>query len=335
MTAQDGTPSVDDDALASPAQTNPGQGEEDAGSTAAPGQASAREGRIRELIHQKQVADAVAARSAAEAAALRNGLQNPGRPQDYRSPEDYTRAIAEQAAREVGAGLLARQAAQAQEFAARAAQEAWSETAAGFRQRVPDFDAVAHNPNLSITPVMAGAIRESGKGAEIAYYLGKNPGEAAQIAALPPVSQATAIARIEGRLGANAVSVSRAPQPVATLSGRGGSAANRSKTWTSRNTAAPADFRNPQCQAPSSCPSPASSPQRHQLSASAASEEGSPAAPDSLSHGERVGEGAYLFSTRRPHPHGLNSPDPQHHRQGRPDAARQQPCRRENGLPRL
>jgi hypothetical protein len=224
MTAQDGTPSVDDDALASPAQTNPGQDEEDAGSTAAPGQASAREGRIRELIHQKQVADAVAARSAAEAAALRNGLQNPGRPQDYRAPEDYTRAIAEQAAREVGAGLLARQSAQAQEFAARAAQEAWSESAAGFRQRVPDFDAVAHNPNLSITPIMADAIRESGRGAEIAYYLGKNPGEAAQIAALPPVSQATAIARIEGRLGANAVSVSRAPQPVATLSGRGGSA---------------------------------------------------------------------------------------------------------------
>lgn len=210
MTAQDGTPSVDDDALASPAQTNPGQGEEDAGSTASPGQASAREGRIRELIHQKQVADAVAARSAAEAAALRNGLQNPGQPRDYRAPDDYTRAIAEQAAREVGAGLLARQSAQAQEFAARAAQEAWSESAAGFRQRVPDFDAVAHNPNLSITPIMADAIRESGKGAEIA--------------ALPPVSQATAIARIEGRLGTNAVSVSRAPQPVATLSGRGGSA---------------------------------------------------------------------------------------------------------------
>ena len=53
-----------------------------------------------------------------------------------------------------GAGLLARQSAQAQEFAARAAQEAWSEAAAGFRQRVPDFDVVAHNPNLSITPII-------------------------------------------------------------------------------------------------------------------------------------------------------------------------------------
>ena len=160
MTAQDDTPSVDDDALASALQTNTGQGEEAAGSSAAPAQDAGREGRIRELIHQKQVADAVAARSAAEAAALRNGSQAPGRPQDYRAPEDYTRAIAEQAAREVGASLMARQSAQAQEMAAKAAQDAWSETTAEFRQRVPDFDAVAHNPNLAVTPIMADAIRE-------------------------------------------------------------------------------------------------------------------------------------------------------------------------------
>ena len=111
--------------------------------------------------------------------------------------------IAEQAAREVGAGLMARQAAQAQELAAKAAQEAWSETVAEFRQRVPDFDAVALNPNLSITPVMADAIRESGRGGEIAYYLSKNPAEAARIAVLPPVSQATAIARLGEVVRAN------------------------------------------------------------------------------------------------------------------------------------
>jgi hypothetical protein len=121
--------------------------------------------------------------------------------------------------------MLARQAAQAQALAARAAQEAWTEASAEFRQKVPDFDAVAHNPDLTITPVMADAIRESGRGAEIAYYLGKNPGEAAQMAGLPPVSQATAIARLEGRLAAGTSPMSRAPQPVSTLSGRGGSAA--------------------------------------------------------------------------------------------------------------
>ena len=215
MNANDGMPSVDDDAPASLPQINldhSASGDSSSG--------NGREDRIRGFIQQKQAADALAARSTAEAAALRHGSQNAGRPGDYRAPEEYTRAIAEQAAREVGAGLLARQAVQAQELAARAAQDAWAETTAEFRQRVPDFDAVANNPNLAVTPVMADAIRESARGAEIAYYLGKNPGEAAHIASLPPVSQATAIARIEGRLGAGGVSVSRAPEPVGTLTGR-------------------------------------------------------------------------------------------------------------------
>ena len=87
---------------------------------------------------------------------------------------------------------------------------------------MPDFEAVAHNPDLTITPVMADAIRESHRGAEIAYYLGKNPAEAAKIASLPPVSQAMAIAHLEARLGAIQTNMSRAPEPVPTLSGRSG-----------------------------------------------------------------------------------------------------------------
>jgi hypothetical protein len=216
---------VDDAVLASSASQNEStENEGGAGAPASPPHAP-QNGRVQQLIREKAAADALAARSAAEAAALRGSGQAPGRPQDYRAPEDYTRAIAEQAVREAGAGMLARQAAQAQAFAARAAQEAWTEASAEFRQKVPDFDAVAHNPNLTITPVMADAIRESGRGAEIAYYLGKNPAEAAQIAGLPPVSQATAIARLEGRLATGASPLTRAPQPVSTLSGRGGSAA--------------------------------------------------------------------------------------------------------------
>src|SRR5215475_3447737 len=224
MTEHGDIPSVDDAALASFTDSEPSGNEGGAGAPASP-PPPAQNARVQQLIREKAAADALAARSAAEAAALRNSGQAPGRPQDYQAPEDYTRAVAEQAVREAGAGILARQAAQAQEFAARAARDAWTEATAGFRQKVPDFDAVAHNPNIAITPVMADAIRESGRGAEIAYYLGKNPAEAAQIAGLPPVSQATAIARLEGRLSAGTTSVSRAPQPVSTLSGRGGSQA--------------------------------------------------------------------------------------------------------------
>ena len=148
-----------------------------------------RTGRVQQLIRDKRTAEALAATSAAQAAALRGRSQSGGRPQDYRAPEDYTRAVAEQAVREVGAEILARQASEAQEIAARAAQDAWAESTADFREKVPDFDAVVHNPNLTVTPVMADAIRESGRGAEIAYYLGKNPAEAARIASLPPFAR--------------------------------------------------------------------------------------------------------------------------------------------------
>jgi len=219
MTEHDDIPSVDDAGLASSPQAEGEAVVQPAGDAGS----GARESRVQQLIRQKQAADAVAARSASEAAALRDRMRSPGRPQDYGAPEDYTRAVAEQAVREVGSDMFARQAAEAQVFAAKAAQDAWSEATAGFRQKVPDFDAVVHNPNLAVTPVMADAIRESSRGAEIAYYLGKNPDEAAQIAGLSAISQATAIARLESRLGSNAHSLSRAPQPVGTLSGRGGS----------------------------------------------------------------------------------------------------------------
>ncbi len=220
MTEHDENSSVDDAALVS-AQA---EGLENA---PAPQQED-RTGRVQQLIRDKRAAEALAATSAAQAAALRERSQSGGRPQDFRAPEDYTRAVAEQAVREVGAEILARQASQAQEIASRAAQDAWAESTAGFREKAPDFDAVVHNPSLTVTPVMADAIRESSRGAEIAYYLGKNPAEAARIASLPPVSQATAIARLETRVGsAGQASVSRAPQPVSTLSGRSGSAGKR------------------------------------------------------------------------------------------------------------
>jgi hypothetical protein len=220
MTEHDEISAVDDAALVS-AQT-----EQLENAPAPPPQQEDRTGRVQQLIRDKRTAEALAATSAAQAAALRERSQSAGRPENYRAPEDYTRAIADQAVREVGAEILARQARQAQEIAARAAQEAWTEATADFRRKAPDFEAVAHNPNLTVTPIMADAIRESSRGAEIAYYLGKNPAEAARIASLPPVSQATAIARLETRVGGSAqASVSRAPQPIGTLSGRSGTSA--------------------------------------------------------------------------------------------------------------
>ena len=107
--------------------------ENDGGAVAPATPPQEQNGRVQKLIRDKQSADAFAASSAAQAAALRERFQNAGRPQDYRAPEDYTRAVAEQAVREVGAEILNRQASQAQEIAARAAQDAWEESTAEFR----------------------------------------------------------------------------------------------------------------------------------------------------------------------------------------------------------
>lgn len=228
MTEHDEISSVDDALLASLAETEPSENEGGASAAATPPQPDDKKSRREQLIRDKRTAEVLAASNAAQAAQLKERYQNAGRPQDYRAPEDYTRAVAEQAVREVGAEILARQASHAQEIAARAAEEAWVESTAEFRQKAPDFDAVISNPALIVTPVMADAIRESSRGAEIAYYLGKNPGEAARIAGLSAVSQATAIARLETRVGGAAqAQVSRAPQPVGTLSGRSGSSGKR------------------------------------------------------------------------------------------------------------
>ena len=78
-----------------------------------------------------------------------------------------------------------------------------------------------------MTPVMADAIRKSA-GAR------KSPITSARTPSRPPVSQAspvspaTAIARLETRVAsAGQASVSRAPQPVSTLSGRSGGGGKR------------------------------------------------------------------------------------------------------------
>ena len=133
--------------------------------------------------------------------------------------------------REVGAEILARQASEAQEIAARAAQDAWAESTAGFREKVPDFDAVVHNPNLTVTPVMADAIRESGRGAEIAYFLGKNPAEAARIASLPPFPRRPQLLALKREWVARGKPPSAArPSPSAPFRAARAAAASGSKT---------------------------------------------------------------------------------------------------------
>ncbi|QWP79224.1 hypothetical protein J5226_12905 [Lysobacter sp. K5869] len=88
---------------------------------------------------------------------------------------------------------------------------------ATFAEATPDYEDVVMNPDLQVTPQMAGALAQSDIGPQIAYHLGQNPAEAARIAALAPLQQVLAIGRIEAQLAAKGAAP-KPPKPKQTTS---------------------------------------------------------------------------------------------------------------------
>lgn len=83
---------------------------------------------------------------------------------------------------------------------AEAREKAWSERLAKAAEKLEDFEDVVFTDALPVTDVMADAMKESEKGPDIAYWLGKHPAEARRIATLSAVAQAREIGKIEARL---------------------------------------------------------------------------------------------------------------------------------------
>ncbi|QWF19294.1 hypothetical protein [Lysobacter capsici] len=86
---------------------------------------------------------------------------------------------------------------------------------AAFAEATPDYEDVVMNPDLQVTPQMAGALAQSDIGPQIAYHLGQNPAEATRIAALAPLQQVLAIGHIEAQLAAKGAAP-RPPKPKQT-----------------------------------------------------------------------------------------------------------------------
>ena len=114
-----------------------------------------------------------------------------------------------------------------------AARESQAETVkiqvAAARTRHADYDDVVTN-DVPISPAMAEVMVSSEHGAEIAYYLGSNPAEAARIGKLTPAQAGAALARIEAGLEIPSTqpkqrtATTKAPAPPKTLTGSGGNA---------------------------------------------------------------------------------------------------------------
>jgi len=82
--------------------------------------------------------------------------------------------------------------------------------------KYPDFQAVAGKvPPSVMSDAMLIALGEIGSGADVAYYLGKNPAEAATLVNLSPVQLGRAIAKIESNLVDTPVNTpTKAPEPI-------------------------------------------------------------------------------------------------------------------------
>lgn len=111
------------------------------------------------------------------------------------------------------------QAETARESAASLAQEAFGYRETIARERFADYDTVARNPSVPITPSMAEIIRDSEVGPDLAYHLGKNVAEAARIAALPATRQAVELGRLEATITAPKPLPKQPPAPVQPVSG--------------------------------------------------------------------------------------------------------------------
>lgn len=178
---------------------------------------SARE-RIARLTAEKYAALAKAAAAEADARSIREEVKKLRQTPIEQLPfEQQTAAQVQDALKVQKHEDNIKEAERARQEALRATIETFNAKSEDARSRIQDFDAVVSNPNLKISPEMLEVIAESDRAPEIAYYLGKNPHEAAQIASLPSHLQGARLAQIEAKVSVPARKVSTAPAPVPTI----------------------------------------------------------------------------------------------------------------------
>jgi hypothetical protein len=143
---------------------------------------------------------------AIEAAKSQPAVDAPDR-DDYSDYEQYLEARADWRAEtkfsELQAKADAQHAQRERQAQERSIETRWSDSADAAREKYEDFDDVAFG-EVNITPEMSLAIKDSGDGGELAYYLGKHPDEADRIAKLSPLGQIRAIGTVEEKLKAKA-----------------------------------------------------------------------------------------------------------------------------------
>lgn len=194
------------------------------GSQGEPEKKSRENDRIRQLVDEKKAALAKAEEQASLAESLRRQLEAikptpAGSEKDHPDQASFIRATIKEAAAEAQKAAIEQQAQSLEKAAIESRNRAYEARVQEFVERAPDYHQVTSSPTLQISPVMADAIRLSETGPQIAYFLGKNPGEAARIHSLPPIEQAIAIGSLSARVSVPEKRVTQAPPPPKTVTG--------------------------------------------------------------------------------------------------------------------
>jgi len=145
--------------------------------------------------------------------------------ENFASIEDYIDAMADhkatQKAEEVFRKRDAEQTASKQQAESSRVRDGFTKQMDDARAAYDDFDDVVDNPDLPISQAMAEAIMRTKGGADVAYYLGKNPAEAVRLANLDPFSAAVEIGRIAATVvRPQARKASNAPPPIQPVGSR-------------------------------------------------------------------------------------------------------------------
>jgi hypothetical protein len=103
-------------------------------------------------------------------------------------------------------------------------EDAWNASMIEAAVKYSDFEAVALNGAVPLSPAMIKIIKEMDNGADVAYHLGSNLDVAQNISLKSPVEAALAIGRIEATLARPTTANnknSQAPEPINPVSPKG------------------------------------------------------------------------------------------------------------------
>lgn len=148
------------------------------------------------------------------------------RQSDFENYDDYVDALTDWKTDEKIAAFQREAAAKATDLRTRDNESQFQAKLVEGAERYEDFEDVAQNPVLPITPAMVEILKDTDYPADIAYYLGRNIKECTMISRLPQLQAARVIGRIEAEIKSKFVdgkppvapakpkTVTNAPPPV-------------------------------------------------------------------------------------------------------------------------